>query len=105
MWTEAQRMETEAIARELDDLKRRAEGSELRSIAFLIDIVLSEARDELAQWNWPPQRTAVGLPAIRPRPQPIGSAKLCRHTASSGRVAHDRYPESIIVFRQPRGRA
>jgi hypothetical protein len=46
--TEAQRVETERIACELDALKKRAEGSELRLIAFLIDIALSEARDELA---------------------------------------------------------
>jgi hypothetical protein len=103
MWTQAQRVETEAIACGLDGLKKRAEGSELRLIAFLIDIALSEARDELAHGEWPTERSGVAFHAIRPSvgPERPRSAKMCRQTASNGRGAHDPYAERIVLFRSP----
>ena len=72
--TEAQRVETEEIACELDDLKKRAESSGLPLMAFLIDIALSEARDELAHGHRPTQCSRVGHRADRHRfdPKRIG---------------------------------
>jgi hypothetical protein len=106
MWTEAHRVETEAIACELDGLKKRAEARELRLIAFLIDIALSEARDELAQGASVTQRNHFGFPTTHSRvgAERLGPARLRRQRASTGRVTHDP-AAGIIVFRQPRGRA